>query len=189
MVEAFATADDLAARLNRVFTAEEEAWVTVLLEDASAYLRSEVIGQQVFPQTEVTFDDWPTAGRIDLPQFPVVEISSVQRDSEDIDYTYRPGYITVSGDDVVEVTYTFGLEEAPEDLIRLTCVLVSSALLPLEQNIGLTAGGLSSVQLDDFKIAWADAGGSSGMVLPPIQSAAVRRAFGRGDMIIVETGR
>lgn len=189
MTEAFATADDLAARLNRTFTEEEEAWVTVLLEDASAYLRAEVIGQQVYPQAETTFDEWPSAGRVDLPQYPVVEIASVQRDSEEIDYTYRPGYITVAGDEVVEITYTYGFETPPDDLVRLTCVLVSSALLPLEQNIGLTAGGLSSVQLDDFKIAWADAGGSSGMVLPPIQVAAVRRAFGRDGFTIAETGR
>lgn len=189
MVDAFATAQNLADRLNRVFTDPEQTWVTVLLEDASAYLRTEVIGQNVYPQETVAFDDWPTGGRVDLPQFPVIEIGSVKRDGAVIDHEYRPGYITVRGDEKVEITYTYGYAEPPEDLVRLTCVLVSSVLLPLEQKLGLTAGGLSSVQLDDFKLAWADAGAQSGMVLPPIQAASVRAAFGRGGFTLVETGR
>lgn len=188
-MEAFATHSDLASRLSRVFTEGEETWVTTLLEDASAYLRTEVIGQQVYPQTETTFDEWPTAGRVDLPQWPIVEISSVKRDGAVIEYEYRPGYITVSGDEKVEITYTFGYENAPEDLVRICCVLVSSALLTLEQQLGLTAGGLSSVQLDDFKVAWADGGAASGMTLPEVTQTSLRRAFGRGGITIVETGR
>lgn len=188
MVEAFATAGDLAARLNREFTSEEETWIGTLLEDASTYLRT-VIGQQVYPQTATTFDEWPTAGRVDLPQWPIVEIGSVKRDGAEIDYDYRPGYLTVSGDEKVEITYTFGYTNAPDELVRLCCVLVSAALLPLENEIGLTAGGLSSVQLDDFKLAWADGGAASGMVLPEITQQSVRRAFGRGGIVMVETGR
>lgn len=189
MVEAFATATDLAIRLNRTFTVLEQEWLTVLLEDASAYLRTEVIGQNIYPPATVAFDDWPTAGRVDLPQYPIVTIDSVKRDGVEIDYDYRPGYITVQGDEKIEVTYTYGVAQPPEDLVRLTCVLVSSALIPLENQLGLTAGGLSSVALDDFKMAWADAGSASGMVLPPIQSAAVRAMFGRGGFEMVETGR
>ena len=188
-MEAFATTTDLATRLNRTFTVDEQMWLTTLLEDASAYLRTEVIGQNVYPPATVTFDDWPTAGRVDLPQYPIVRIDAVKRDGVDIDYEYRPGYITVQGDEKIEITYTYGVVEAPDDLIRLTCVLVSSALIPLENQLGLTAGGLSSVALDDFKLAWADAGSASGMVLPPIQSATVRAMFGRGGFEMVETGR
>jgi hypothetical protein len=187
MVEAFATADDLATRLNREFTEDEEAWVTALLEDASTYLRG-VIGQQVFPRATVTFQDWPSARRIDLPQWPVVAVSAVARDGDPVDYTLRPGYIVLDDwcDDPVDVTFTFGYEEAPDELRRLACVLVSSALLTLESDLGLTAGGLSSAALDDLRLAWADGGASSGMVLPPIQEAAVRRQFGRGDLTVVD---
>lgn len=189
MVDAFATSDDLGLLLNRIFEGQEADWIDELLASASTYLREEVIGQQIYPQTTSTFTDWPSEGRVDLPQFPVVAIGAVQRDGVDIPYKLRPGYITVRSDDPVDVTYTWGYAAIPDDLKRLACVLVSSALLTLEQNIGLTAGGLSSVALDDFKVAWADAGASSGMTLPPIQATAVRRQFGRGDMTVVEPGR
>lgn len=189
-MDAFATADDLAARLNRTFSAEEEAWITTLLEDASTYLRG-VIGQTVFPATAATFVAYPEAGRVDLPQYPVVSVDLVERDGEtlvlDTDYTYRPGYITVDCDDPIEVTFTYGYATAPDELRRLACVLVSQALLTLENNLGMTAGGLSSVAIDDFKLAWADAGGQSGMVLTPHAELSVRRQFGRGDATVVDT--
>lgn len=188
MVDAFATVDDLAALLNREFTEPEEEWMTTLLESASTYLR-DVVGQQVYPQATVEYTDWPTAGRVDLPQYPVVAVVAVERDGVGIDYTYRPGYILVTGDDPVDITYTFGHATAPERLRDLACVLVSSSLLTLENQLGLTAGGLSSVSLDDFKIAWADAGEQSGMTLPEIQKADLRRSFGRGGFELVESGR
>lgn len=186
MVDAFATYEDLEARLQRTFTTEEQPWITTLLEDASTYLRS-VIGYDIYPQASATFTAYPDGGRVDIPQYPVVTVDAVQRDGGDIDYTYRPGYIIVAGDEATDVTFTYGLETAPDDLVRLACVLVSAALLPLEQSLGLTAGGLSSVQIDDFKIAWADAGASSGMVLPPIQAAALRAQWGKGSSVVVET--
>lgn len=187
MVEAFATADDLAARLNRVFTEEEETWIETLLGDASTYLRG-VIGQTVFPQAEVTFTDWPSARRVDFPQFPVVAVDSVERASVAVEYKLRPGYIILCDwlDDPVDITYTYGYATAPDELVRLACVLVSSALVTLEASLGLTAGGLSSAQLDDFKIAWADGGASSGMVLPPIQEAAVKEQFGKGGFTVAD---
>lgn len=186
-MEAFAAATDLATRLNRVFTAEEEAWIDELLADASAHLRS-VIGQQVFPRQTVTYTAYPQSGREDLPQWPVVEVTSVTRDGDEIDFEYRPGYITVDGDEPCDVTFTFGHSESPDELKRLACVLVSSTLLPLEQKLGLTAGGLSSVAIDDFKLAWADAGEQSGMALTKHAETAIRRQFGRGDLVMVETG-
>ena len=186
MVDAFATADDLAARLDRTFTVGEEAWVTTLLEDASTYLRG-VIGYTVYPQDSTTYTDYPDGGRVDFLQQPLISIDAVERDAVEIDYTYRPGYIMVDGDEAVDITFTYGYEVAPDELIRLTCVLVSGALLTLENGLGLTAGGLSSVALDDFKLAWAEAGAASGMVLPPIQEAAVRNQFGKGDAVVVTT--
>ena len=186
MVDAFATVDDLAGRLNRSFTSEEEAWITTLLEDASTYLRS-VVGQDVFPVTVSTFTAYPDAGRVDLPQYPVVSVGTVERDGVAVDYTYRPGYLTVDCDEPVDVTFTYGYATAPPELTRLACVLVSQALVTLEAGIGLTAGGLSSVALDDFKAAWADAGAGSGMVLTAHAEAGVKSQFGRGGSWVVTT--
>jgi hypothetical protein len=185
-VEAFASSDDVAARLNRTFTSAEDEWVTTLLVDASAYLRA-VIGQDVYPATQSTFTAWPDAGRVDLPQYPVVSVDAVERDSEAVEYTYRPGYITVDCDDPVDVTFTWGVDEAPPLLVSLSAVLVSQAITAVETTAGLTFGGLSSIALDDFRAAFANGGAESGMVLPAPQLALVRRQFGRGDVTVVET--
>lgn len=185
-MDAFATYTDLELRLKRTFTPDEQTWIASLLEDASTYLRG-VIGYDIYPQAVVTYTDYPDGGRIDLPQFPIIAITTVERDSVELDYEYRPGYILVDTDLPVDITFTYGYAAAPPELVRLTCVLVSQALITLENDLGLTAGGLSSVALDDFKLAWANAGASSGMVLPPIQEAAVRRQFGKGDLGVVGT--
>lgn len=183
---AFAEAADLAKLLNRVFTADEIIWVDDLLDAASTYLRS-AIGQDVYPQTQSTFVAYPDSGRVDLPQWPVVSVDTVERDAVAVDFTYRPGFLMVSCDDPVDVTFTWGYATAPPELVRLACVLVSQALLTLENDIGLTAGGLSSVAIDDFKLAWADAGEQSGMTLTRHAEAAVKRQFGRGGSWVVDT--
>jgi len=185
MVDAFATYTDLGSRLNRTFTSDEQTWVTTLLADASTYLRS-LVQQQIYPQSVVTYTDYPQQGRVDLPQYPVVSVTSVQRDGVDVYYKYRPGYLyCIRDDDPVDIAYTFGFADAPDLCVSFACILVSSALLTLEAGIGLTAGGLSSVALDDFKAAWADAGASSGMVLPEEQEELFCRQFGRGSTSVV----
>lgn len=187
-MDAFATVDELETLTGRTFTEEQEPQIEALLESASTYLRS-TAGQHVYPQTTAVYDDWPTAGRLDLPQFPVIEIVSVKRGGQAIDYAYFPGYITVRGDEPVEVSYTYGYAEPPDRLRDLAIVLVSSALLTLEAGLGLTAGGISSLAIDDFRLAFADAGIQSGMVLPPSQEKAIRDEFGKGSFTFAETGR
>jgi hypothetical protein len=183
-VVAFATYSDLSSRLNRVFTGQEEAWVTVLLEDASTYLRDDVIGQQVYPQTTSTFSTWATGGRIDLPQSPVVSVGAVTQAGVAVDFDRRDSAIYVVEDVETTVTFTFGFVSAPESLMRWACVLVSKTLIPLELNLGLTVGGLSSVALDDFKASFADAGESTGMTLSPRNVELIRDRFSRGTTVV-----
>ena len=180
-MEAFTEVYYVATRLKRTFTGDESTWVEELIVDASAYLRS-VIGQTVYPVTTSTFTDWPDAGRVDLPQYPVVSVDAVERDDVSVSYTYRPGYVLVDGDDPVDITFTWGFALPPEILVSLTAVLVSQAILAVETGTGLTFGGLSSVALDDFKAAFADGGAGSGMVLPEPQQNLIRSQFGRGDV-------
>lgn len=185
-MEAFAVPDDVAARLNRSFTAEEEEWIGTLLADASAYLRA-VIGQDVYPVTQSTFEAWPDAGRVDLPQWPVVSVDAVTRDGNPVEYLYRPGFVEVRGDASVDVTFTWGVDESPELLVGLASVLVSQAIMAVETAGALTFGGLSSLALDDFRAAFGNAGAESGMVLPKSQQQLVRSTFGRGGVTVVET--
>ncbi|MDR6907473.1 hypothetical protein J2X63_003181 [Agromyces sp. 3263] len=178
MVDAFATADDLAARLNRTFTAEEEAWIITLLEDASTYLREDVIGQQVFPQSSATFSGWPDGtGAVVLPQQPVISVDAVEFEGDPVEYTLRDGVVYVDECEPVDITFTYGYAVAPEGLKRWACVLVSQALVPLELNLGLTVGGLSSVAIDDFKAAFADGGEGTGMSLSDRNIALIRRQY------------
>lgn len=183
---AFATVEQLGNLLGRDFPAEEVSHVEYLLESASSHLRS-VIGQLVFPETVSTYTGYPDAGREDLPQWPVVSVDTVTRNGAPIPFRYRPGYITVAGSAPIEVTFTWGLKEAPKELSRLACVLAGQALTTLELGLGVTAGGLSSIALDEFKAAFADGGAATGMVLTPHAEAGIRSQFGRGGMTVLET--
>jgi hypothetical protein len=185
-MQAFATAEEFGKLIKREFTTEESEWIDELLAAASAHLRS-VIGQLVFPRTTSEYTAYPSGGREDLPQWPIVTVTAVKRDGHDVPFTYRPGYITVRGDEPCDVTFTWGYDEAPDELKRLACVLVSQTLLTLEAQLGLTAGGLSSVQLDDFRLAWANAGDGSGMSLTEHAEKAIQQQFGQGGVTVVET--
>lgn len=191
MVDAFATYQDLELRLNRVFTEAERPWITALLEDASTYLRDDVLGLQVYPQATSTFTAYPDGVRVDLPQSPVISIDSVVRDGVtlvvDEDWYRRDNSIYLKDSHPVDVTFTYGYSVAPDSLRRWACVLVSQALLPLEQQLGLTAGGLSSVAVDDFKAAWADAGAESGITLSDRNIALLREQFGSRMSAVVSS--
>ena len=183
---AFATYEDLEKALKVTFPAEDRGQATELLEAASSYLRF-VIGQNVYPQDTVTFTGWPDlSGRVDLPQWPVASVGAVQQDGVDVEYRFRPGFVLVGDHEPVDVTFTYGTAEAPEELRRVTVVLAAQALQSLELTGSLTAGGLSSVSIDDFRAAFAEGGSSTGIALPKLQQDALRRAFGRGDVSIVE---
>lgn len=177
-MDAFATYSDLEKLLNRTFTSEERIWVTDLLENASAYLREDVIGQQVYPQSTVTFTAYPASGYIQLPQHPVASVTSVKRDDIDVSYSLRDNYLTVDGDEAVTITYTFGCATAPEGLKRWACVLVSQVLTTLELKLGISVGGLSSVSIDDFRISFANGGAETGMQLSDRNIKSLRAQYG-----------
>ncbi|GAB3125916.1 hypothetical protein [Glaciibacter psychrotolerans] len=188
-MDAFATYDDLGKLLNRTFTVGvEAAWITTLLESASTYLREDVIGQQVYPQATSTFAAWPdTTGTVALPQFPVVSVASVTLGGAPIWFRWVDDRVETRQQERVEVTFTYGYALAPEGLKRWACVLVSQALQLLENELGLSIGGLSSVSIDDFKLAFANAGEDTGMTLSARNIALIRRQFSTGDVHVSDT--
>ena len=180
---AFATSEDLGKQLNRTFDAAEIVWVTDLLETASDYLRSE-IGWDMFPVRSTTFTTWPDAdGEVPLPQHPVVSVDSVTVDGAPVAFVYQRGILKVAVDSDVDVTFTFGASEAPSDLRMWACVLVSQMLFPLEQQLGMTVGGLSSVAIDDFKVAFADGGDKTGLYLSDRTLGHLRSKY-RGSVTV-----
>ena len=187
-MDAFATQADLGKLLNREFTVAEQAWVTVLLESASTYLREDVIGQQVYPRSTSTFKAWPeAAGAVVLPQFPVTAVTSVTAAGVPVEFLWRDDRVELGSSDQVEVTFTYGYLTPPLGLTRWACVLVSQALSLLENDLGLSVGGLSSVAIDDFKLAFANAGEDTGMTLSDRNIALIRRQFSAGDVHVSES--
>lgn len=196
-MEAFASAAELGIRMKRTFApGDETIWIDSLLEDASAYLREDVIGQQVFPTSTSTFKAWPDAGSVTIPAMPLISIDSVQRDGVDVAYTRNENTIFLctpfgrhylDREEPVDITFTYGYATAPAGLKRWAMVLVSQAIIPIELKLGLTAGGLSSVAIDDFKAAFADAGAASGMVLSDRAIESLRAQYSTGGVYMQAT--
>lgn len=182
---AFAEVADLEELLKTTYVGDDRTQVEALLDAASDHLRF-VIGQDVFPVTTSTYTAYPTFGREDLPQWPVVSVDAVERDGADVDYKYRPGFIMVGSDDPVDVTFTWGFQTVPGELKRLCLVLAAQALQMFEVTGGLSGGGLSSLSIDDFRAAFANGGETTGISLTKHAEQAIRNRFGRGDVGIVE---
>lgn len=187
-MEAFATYAELGNQINRVFAeGTESEWITSLLESASAYLREDIIGAQVFPTSQSTFTAYPDAGRVDLPTAPVQSVDSVTREGVPVDFIRRDDSLYVDCDEPVKIAFTYGYASAPESLKRWACVLVSQALVPIELKLGMTAGGLSSLAIDDFKVAFADAGEATGMNLSDRNIELIRSRFSAAGSHVVST--
>lgn len=186
MVDAFATVSDLQTALGRTFDdLVQVQQVTWLLEAASTYLR-EQLHQQIYPQSSATFNDWPDCGQIVLPMTPVISVDAVtDRAGNPVRYNeYRgDGRLTGLPDRRVTITVTYGYAAAPESLKNYTVILAAQALVTLELNLGLTAGGLSSVAIDDFKAAFADAGAGTGMTLPDTILDSLRAIYNGAAVI------
>lgn len=174
---AFATCQDLEKRLGRTFEESERTWITDLLEDSAEYMRG-IIGEQVYPSQQVTFDAWPDRGWVDLPALAIQSVDTVQQGGADVSWSRRLNQVQVGCTGPVTVTFTAGFTSAPRDLIALNCAIVSSQLTLVEAGLGLSIGGLSSVALDDFKVAFADAGEMTGMSLPKLQQDYLRARYG-----------
>jgi len=182
-MDAFATSAQLGVRMNRTFTPDEEEWITSLLEDAADFMRG-VMRNQVYPSTTSTFTAYPVGGRVALPQSFVRTIGSVKRDGVDVAFTRFQDTLMVDCDLPVDVAFTYGLAAAPGDLVGINCALVSQMMLTIEAGVGLTAGGLSSIAIDDFKAAWADAGAGSGLTLTDATRAYLVETYGRSAWVV-----
>ena len=187
-MDAFATHAELATALNRTFTSAEQVWVTSLLGDASTYLREDVIGQQVFPQSTSTFLAWPdSTGVVVLPQQPVVSVATVTLAGVAVEFIWRDDRVDTGQSEQVAVTFTYGYATAPAGLGRWALVLVSQALGLLENQLGLSVGGLSSVAIDDFRVAFANSGEETGITLSDRNIALIRKQYSTGDVHVTDS--
>jgi hypothetical protein len=165
MTAAFATPTDLAVRMKRTFTADEQSWVETLLEDAAAFMRG-VMRNQVYPTRQSTYVAYPIGGWVRLPQSHIVSVDTVTSNRTGAALTWEQEQDSIRPilcDGPVTITFTYGLTVPPADLVNINCALVSQQMLTVESGLGLNAGGLSSAGIDDYKIAFADGGKGSGL--------------------------
>jgi hypothetical protein len=183
---AFATYTDLALRLNRTFTDPEQAWVTALLEDAAEFMRGVMNGNQVYPSSQSTYTAYPVEGRVILPQTMIRSVDAVVSPdtSLPVAFTYRQGIVFLTCDDPVDVTFTYGLDTAPQDLVNINCVLVSQQMTTIAAQLGLSGGGVSSVAIDDFKLAFADGGAGTGLSLTDSTTKYLERRYGTQAWVV-----
>lgn len=165
---AFATASDLAARLNVTFTAGETTQATQLLDGASAYIRALVGGYVAAVEDDVATLLAPPGYWLTLPNGPVTEVTSVVLDGETVTDYQRVGrrlYLadgwrnefaddgsTSEDDDLdfVVVTYSHGYSEA-DDL-----ALAKDACLVMAASSVTNVGSAKSERIDDYAIEFHD---------------------------------
>lgn len=177
----YATATELASALRRTFTPEEISWVEDRIEEATEFMREYMGGVHIAPVATTTYTATPTSGEVALTQPYVRSIDAVTYEGSPIAYTRHQDTIRVANYRAteLEITYTHGLDKVPADLRRICVGLVAAQLDQFENDMGLSVGGLSSIALDDFKVAFADGGDKTGLYLSEHHIAYLQRKYGR----------
>lgn len=171
----------------------EHADAATALDVASSAIRDAAEGPISQVTGTVTIDA-PGGTKLSLPS-PVRDITAVTLDGSPVtDYRSlgdglwrRCGW----GDDhaPVTVTATFGLPEAPPDIVQL-CVDLAVAWLQHRTSGGGSTAGLSSARIDDADETYTDE--AAGQITPVFIPEATRRWLsarfgGTGGVAVVET--
>lgn len=174
----FATVADLQGRLNRAFAGDDVTWVQNLLDDAAEHLRS-VLGWKVYPVSTVTVRTKVNVGDFyRLPVQPVRSLGDVLVDGVPVAVDEFDGGIQFKDRGIADITFTAGYDVVPPALVSWTCVLASQAMDAVTKLGMLSSAGLSSVSIDDFKMAWANGGEGSGYALPDRVVEQLRASYG-----------
>ncbi|MFB4265306.1 hypothetical protein [Nonomuraea sp. GTA35] len=166
---ALACVSDVEIRLGRAFTSDEAARVQVLLDDASALVRS-YTRRDFAPSTTETVVLRESAGVLRLPQKPVTAVTSVVLIGlEGVPDITVVGWgwdgldvIDVSGWDsaivnlpewvndrawlpsTYRVTYTHGYAEVPADVVAVVCGMVGRTMSAPTTQSGITSETIGS---------------------------------------------
>ena len=199
----FASTSDLATRLGRSFTAAETAQAAAILDDATAYLQSQ-IGQLVEAgEATVTIPVDPCDRRIRLPQWPVRSVDSVLVNGCEVtDFEIRDGFLSrvagwpaaLSTDPsslvlsaygyefcAVTITFSYGLAVVPPELVSWACVLAAGVIGQVTRSGALSAAGVSSERVDDYAVNYET--GSMPMSLPERVLDGLRASYGGGGHV------
>lgn len=155
--------DDVEDRLGRDLTEEEQRRAQAMLDDASAVIRAYT--RRDFTRTETTIRLRPRGNKVVLPQRPVISVSEVKTviaigPTEIV--TPTPVYSWVAGAEIhfldssiiynaptldigdeenlwVEVTYVFGYDEIPYDVMAVVANMVV-------RNLSVPNGGMVDLE-------------------------------------------
>lgn len=169
---AFATHSDLATRLGIVLSGAEQTRATALLGLASDVIRR--AARQDIDQNTSTITVRGAAGRVLLPQRPVISVDTVTLDGTTQDFTLDGDYLAGywSGQDL-EITYTHGFDPVP-DAIKAICLEAVTRVWVNPGNAAQEAYGSERVSH----------GASSGLLLTDEERRAVRDVVRRGSQAV-----
>jgi hypothetical protein len=175
----FATVADLQTATKKTYTGQDITWVTELLEQASAHLRT-ILGWQVYPPTAMTYRTRIRACEFyPLPVQPATLTSVVLTDGTVVVTDHFDGGFEPETGGTAVVTFTAGYAAAPPDLKSWTIVLASQVIDVVSKLGMLSSGGLSSVAIDDFKMVWSQTGeNTAGYGVPETVAARLKESFG-----------
>lgn len=176
---AFATVADLQTATKKTYTGLDIAWVTELLEQASAHLRL-ILGWQVYPQATMSYRTRLRACEFyPLPVQPSVLGVVVLTDGGAVATDEYDGGFEPDKSGTATVTFTAGYVAAPPDLKSWTLVLASQVIDVVTKLGMLSSGGLSSVAIDDFKMVWTQTGeNTAGYGIPDAVALRLKEAYG-----------
>jgi hypothetical protein len=176
---------DLSARIGRDFTDDTQiVRINVLLADASAAVRT-YTGLE-FTAAEATVRLKVGDGRVRLPQRPVNAVSAVvDTNGNAVNFTWDAGEVVTVAVNVpdawaweawrnglrwVDVTYSYGYDEVPGDIIAIVCQMAARAFgLPADES-GIQSETVAGYSRTNGSVA---AAGAIGML--PEEKAALER--------------
>jgi hypothetical protein len=168
-----ATTDDLEARLGTTVDIDR---AQAVLDDVSATVRA-YTGQS-FTSESTTIRVRARAGAVRLPQRPVTAVESVANvDGDSIEFTWDAGEIvSLSGFEHsrtfevngyrtripwVDVTYTHGYSEVPDDIVAVVCQMAGRAYGRTADTTGVTQESIAGYS---YTVGAAAAAGPMGML-------------------------
>lgn len=192
-----ATADDVEARLGRSLTADEAERIDAVIADASAKVRN-YTGQQFTRET--TTDRFRVRrGIVKLPQRPVIAVSSVisvlsgQPTFFRWDGIDRVSFLMSELDEfewnpvrlaphppAVEITYTHGYDELPDDIVGVVCSIVTRTLGRRPED-----SAVSQESIAGYSYSIGSAGAAGGFGLLPDERATLDGYKGAGGWVDV----
>ncbi|MET0418388.1 MAG: hypothetical protein ABW022_20445 [Actinoplanes sp.] len=187
MADTLATPGDLAAVLQKSFTAEETATATVWLEAATAVVQA-AAGQRIVRATTTDGEVWGGTDQVlVLPERPVISVASVtyagsllsqgtasgtwRRSAEGI---WRDlGWAEVYGEpQSTLVTWTHGYLASDQGIQLGRGTVLSLARAPFEN-----PSGVASEKIDDYSVAYEKA--AAALEAKPSLMALLRKQYGR----------